>query len=57
MRHFGGGNVVNMQEVLFCLRNETLSEQFSRTVTNKVLHKHSYNRIIGPLFLLIIGNF
>ena len=25
---FGGGNVANMQELLFCLRNETLSEGY-----------------------------
>ena len=50
-------NVGNMREPLLCLRNETLSEQFSRTVMNKVLQKHLYNRIIRPFFLLIIGNF
>ena len=28
-----------------------------RTIMNKVLHKHLYNRTICPLSLLIIGNF
>ena len=53
--------VVGMSQTCenFCFANvmKHCPKDISRTMMNKVLHKHLYNRTIHPLFLIIIGNF